>query len=89
MPLTEDDRIEQGWSAALSPTHAQTARVERKLEPIFDAPAQSLAAEWFELLRLRPLLHGVLAGACAFGAAMLSPAAVVIALLASFASAGR
>lgn len=55
--------------------------MERALEPAFNAPVKSLAAEWLELLRIRPLLHGALAAATTAGLAMLSPLGMVLAAL--------
>jgi RNA polymerase sigma-70 factor (ECF subfamily) len=46
---------------ALSPGEASEARIRTALAPVFDAPPRSLAAEWVEILRLRPVLHGALA----------------------------
>lgn len=55
--MTEDERLEHGF-AVMAPRAEQVQRIERGLEPIIDAPVQSLVSEWLDLLRIRPLLHG-------------------------------
>lgn len=64
MARTADERLEQAFEA-FEPSAAQTARMARALEDAFERPPRSLAAEWVELLRIRPLWHGALAGASA------------------------
>jgi hypothetical protein len=53
--------------AALGPTPNQVARLQGGIEARLEREQVSLAAEWLELLRRRPLAHGglVLAAACA------------------------
>ncbi len=77
--MTDDERLTRAFGA-LGPTEEAVARVAGALGERFEAPPQSLLAEWVELLWIRPVVHGATVLAAAGVAAFASPV-VSLALL--------
>lgn len=59
--------------AALEPPEEALDRMEEAALAAFDATQRSLAAEWVELLRVRPAAHGVLTLAAALALLIVTP----------------
>jgi hypothetical protein len=69
---TEDHDLAHAMRA-LDPDDLQLARMERVVLRAFEAEQRSLATEWIDLLRVRPVVHGGYALAAAALLLLLSP----------------
>lgn len=67
---------------ALDPSPGAEARMQAAVFRALDAPVQSLAAEWIELLRVRPAANGALVLAAGLVLYFTTPLGALAALLA-------
>jgi len=57
-PFDPEDRALLDAMQSLEPDAAQTRAMRARVLEAYEADHTSLAAEWLELLRVRPLAHG-------------------------------
>jgi hypothetical protein len=81
MARSADELMEEVFGS-LGPSEDQSRRMAAALDAQFERPAQSLAAEWAELLRIRPLWHVTLSAASALVFVFGSPRGAAALLLA-------
>ncbi|MBN2498928.1 MAG: hypothetical protein JXR96_30340 [Deltaproteobacteria bacterium] len=80
-PTPEDRTLSRAMNA-LNPGPAQLARMESSVLTALERSRRSLAAEWIELLRVRPLVHAGYSLAAAAGLLLVTPlGAVLLSLL--------
>lgn len=82
----DDELLVARWKD-LSPSPEIIARIQERLPPT--PPERTLAAEWLELLRVRPIVHGAMTLAAAAVLMLATPLAALGGILGALAKHGE